>query len=281
MEASQRKPSPVRRAVVRRAIVALFAGALLSVLVAGLFSWGRSVQRPRGLFDAEHGRWLERAVQPGIAVPSPTGRLAMQWQHSAMVDVVSLRCLSEKEWKDWGNERFPDASRAEEFIQAARESRGDEGFRSEWAAFADCGAALRVSAPSWAYLPSSEGVVIEILVETVAYGWPFRVLRCRGALMGSPTAPSEITGTESTGLGCFENPWVDHPAWGVAWQPIWPSLLLSAALYGAALWIVVRVPVTIRVWRRKRRGACTNCGYSLAGDFSATDQACPECGRRG
>lgn len=61
-------------------------------------------------------------------------------------------------------------------------------------------------------------------------------------------------------------------------RPIWSGLLVDSALY-SAVWGVLAVFVErrpIRRWRRRRRGQCPICGYSLAG--LAPGAACPECG---
>jgi hypothetical protein len=135
-----------------------------------------------------------------------------------------------------------------------------------------------VAPPAWAGSPPESGLVG--LVETVAYGWPIRVLRVRGRLFVASDDYSAVTKKETDGLGSFENPWVARPAWGVAWNPIWKPAVVSAMLYGTVLWLLFTALLLVLSWRRVRNGKCIRCGYNLSGIPLQADGAamCPECG---
>lgn len=59
-------------------------------------------------------------------------------------------------------------------------------------------------------------------------------------------------------------------------RPIWTPLCLNTALYAAAWSLLPLTTSTLIKTRRRRRGACTNCGYTLHG--LTTTPVCPECG---
>ncbi len=133
--------------------------------------------------------------------------------------------------------------------------------------------------PWWADSPV-EGSNVG-LVETVAYGWPIRVLRVRGRLIVPPDDYTTIIRKETAGLGAFENPWVARPAWGVAWVPIWSALLISGTVYGTSVWVLLWAASLARRWSRVRSERCVHCGYDLksTGTNRGSTPRCPECGR--
>jgi|GEM_PF-1690843 len=284
------RPAPARSStrqwsrVLRRGIYSLVLGAFVPIGLAAALSWGRCVEFPRRWFNWETGSWTGKQLQPNVSIEGPLGRLAMQWDSSPVLDVVSLRRVTEKEWSEWGLAQYPDVVRVPELVRAdlsVRESlRGEAAFQSRWTAFADKGKLLRSRAPSWASRPPGEGELV--LIETAAYGWPLRVLKNHGRVFADPADTLAITRMDTDGLGTFKNPWVAHPAWGIAWIPIWPALLASSAAYGVMWFSLFCGGALWRSRRRRKQGRCTGCGYDLAGvpDSSPHLVRCPECDLR-
>jgi hypothetical protein len=109
-------------------------------------------------------------------------------------------------------------------------------------------------------------------VQTYAYGIPFRCMRSVKAhrYRGMPQ------------LGAVElfpafGWWSITPTQGVPTMLVWPGFITNAAIYGAPVFILGWGIGATRRWRRRRRGACEGCGYSLVGNVGGT---CPECGNR-
>lgn len=70
----------------------------------------------------------------------------------------------------------------------------------------------------------------------------------------------------------------DTPLIGKAIFPTriyWPGMLANTGLYGAAWFVLLLMPFSIRSVRRRMRRRCVGCGY----DVSASPDQCPECGR--
>jgi hypothetical protein len=63
------------------------------------------------------------------------------------------------------------------------------------------------------------------------------------------------------------------------WRPIARGLLLDSLFWAAALLVPVGTARSLIKLRRRRRGACTACGYDLRG--LADGALCPECGAAG
>lgn len=232
----------------RRVIICLVIGFLLSGSPAVLVSLARSAQYPRQWFDAYEGSGRERTIAASISLQTDEGRRLLHWDRAGLWDSVRLQRMRPADWAEWDRQSPSPIS-------------------------------PHPALPYWAASPS-EGSNVG-LVETVAYGWPIRVMRVRGRLIVPADDHTAIIRKESDGLGAFENPWVARPAWGVAWVPIWPGLLLGGAMHGAALWLLLTGVFSVRVWRRVRFGRCIHCGYDLknAGVPAPTAQRCPECGR--
>jgi hypothetical protein len=60
--------------------------------------------------------------------------------------------------------------------------------------------------------------------------------------------------------------------------PVWPGLLVNAALFGWLWFVVLACPNMCRKRIRKLRGHCPDCGYNRR---EAASDRCPECGRLG
>jgi hypothetical protein len=108
-----------------------------------------------------------------------------------------------------------------------------------------------------------------------ARGWPMRALwgemvsevgqrslRCQGGL----SLPLRGKGT---------NAWLDERFLPLRIIPL--GFVADTLLFGLAWCCILWMPWVVRDRRRRRRGRCPSCGYSLAG--LAEGSACPECGR--
>jgi len=58
-------------------------------------------------------------------------------------------------------------------------------------------------------------------------------------------------------------------------RPMWPEFLFAIVLYGAALWLLARMPVMWWRLHRVNSGRCPRCGYDLR---ACSSWGCPECG---
>lgn len=246
---------------VRRATWCLIAGFVLSLGIASIASLERSAQYQYRFGYFISSMFYESHVMFYVAVKTHEGRRAMSWERSILWDSVRFRRLLPSQWLDWGTQAIPIGSDFQRLNKVI------------------------LTAPSWAAAPPEDGEVN--VVETVAYGWPIRVLRVRGQLVVDPYDYTAVTKTETDGLGAFEHlwvaqpAWVGRPAWGIAWYPIWSLAALSAILYGVILWIPVTTLVLARSWLKVRSGKCVRCGYNLTGSPLGPEGAlaCPECGR--
>lgn len=103
----------------------------------------------------------------------------------------------------------------------------------------------------------------------LAAGWPMRMLKWEGIDYGTAF---EIHGGFTTGRAELRWESMDGT---LPISPIWSGVLLNVGMTACVLaflflWFVESVQA-----RRRGKGACTTCGYSLAGTTTAT---CPECG---
>ena len=60
-------------------------------------------------------------------------------------------------------------------------------------------------------------------------------------------------------------------------KPIWKGFTFNTIFYAAMLWILFATPGALSRKRRRRRGECAACGYSLLGRGPQSEN-CPECG---
>jgi hypothetical protein len=238
--------------VVRRAAVFLLSGMVVSMGIGMGVSWMRSAGWPPSLFDFETGTLRELARQSQGAVWIGDDKYGMGWSGTSFTDMWSLRRLTNEDWKEWAWYSYREPQEHPQLF----------GRRIE-----------RETPPSWVSVPDARAG--EGYVETAAYGWPLRVVRCRGAFLSVAGDSSSFKRGASDGLGNFDNPWVASPAWGIAWKPIWPNLLASAALYGTVMWMSVAMVGAVRRVLRRQRGSCAACGYDLRGLGAGM---CPECG---
>ncbi len=65
----------------------------------------------------------------------------------------------------------------------------------------------------------------------------------------------------------------------IPYIPWWPGLLGDAAVWGLAMWLMVRCMILGRGMVRRWRRRCGRCGYDLRG--GAAGSACSECGSAG
>jgi hypothetical protein len=133
---------------------------------------------------------------------------------------------------------------------------------------------------------------------TCASGAPFRCMSHTLLAATVSRNPNSYLVEIEDGVPCF-NPmrgWLDEvpldrleipgPTPPFGWQRLalptrvhWTALALNIGLWSALCAIVhglTRLPSAVQRHARRRRGACEQCGYSLAGQ-----SLCPECGRLG
>ncbi len=117
----------------------------------------------------------------------------------------------------------------------------------------------------------------------VAYGWP--CLSFRGGYtetFGGPATAGIVHDVEPH----LDEMVIDVVRNGKAVQitdprptpliPVWPGVVVNSVLFGAAWYGLLLIPASLRRGRRRRRGACVECGYDRRG--IAPEAACPECG---
>ncbi len=106
----------------------------------------------------------------------------------------------------------------------------------------------------------------------IASGWPCLSMKCQGACKkqwpGDPAAASFATG----GIRLGEISWLRVPHVLPLW-PLWPGFALNTPIYAAILWLLIRTPLALRGFIRRRRGRCPKCAYPV-GDSTT----CSECG---
>lgn len=59
--------------------------------------------------------------------------------------------------------------------------------------------------------------------------------------------------------------------------PVWPGFVVDLLLWSTVWFAPLTGIAALRRWRRKCKGLCIHCGYSLTG--LPEDSVCPECGR--
>lgn len=73
----------------------------------------------------------------------------------------------------------------------------------------------------------------------------------------------------------------DHPGWHKRMLSVLPTrvslrgMTVNTVVYGATWWLILSAFGLLRARRRRKRGLCSACGYSL---HSLTSERCPECG---
>jgi hypothetical protein len=120
-------------------------------------------------------------------------------------------------------------------------------------------------------------------ISEAAFGLPFRSLMWRreyfretphSLIAGADPPAFAESGRTSFHWDLLPASWIEHDGeWPV--DVIWPGMIANVLIYFtgfAAPWWFADLRRAIR----RRRGACTRCGYSLAGDRTGV---CPECGQ--
>ncbi len=126
-----------------------------------------------------------------------------------------------------------------------------------------------IAATDWRDYPLAEFTVNDA-------GWPFRALRDTQSRSRPGTEQRHGAfvlreGLYSPSMGLIERPII------LPYQPIWTGLIADTIVFGGAWWVILTVPGLIRDRRRRRRGRCPTCGYTLKG--LAPNAPCPECGK--
>lgn len=113
-------------------------------------------------------------------------------------------------------------------------------------------------------------------------GWPLRAWRCRNYGDVERATATSVTTVAKTGLnpivgGIALTPFSPGPmaaTWrALPYVPMWPGVVGNAALYAAALGLLIAGPGWVRRRIRRRRRQCEACGYPIG-----TSPVCTECG---
>jgi hypothetical protein len=186
--------------------------------------------------------------------------------------------------------------RPQDIAESNREGAGVSECISSWIVFGRPGDARLYPGQEESILAPSEHPDWRLVVfhmPGVAAGWPMRALYCQGGPAAFQGLGSEDQGPIVTDQMARDNGlWVPSlgermsgPAYlrlaglignrrPIPVVPMWRGLLIDSLFWGGVLVAAVEVPLLLRRERRRRRNACLECGYSLAGLTT-----CPECGR--
>jgi hypothetical protein len=107
------------------------------------------------------------------------------------------------------------------------------------------------------------GAPIGSSITTRAFGWPFRCLVREGPL--APPPPIGMTTLTAGGITIPNRVYL-------------PGLLADTGSFAVPVFAMGWCAGAMRRRRRRGRGACEGCGYSLVGNVGGV---CPECGREG
>lgn len=263
------------RRQVWKIVICLAIGAVLSAGVGVLASWGRSAGWPGWLSFFGPGSRGGESGQPPVSFKQSEGHVRFNWEVRPWYDLVRLQWVSNIEWIDSIENMWPDVERVPELLERLR---NDPRYvlwlpfmeRHQWASFAASMRAICKAPPDWAAPVAA--LDERVSTETVAYGWPMRVVRCTTKTTRSGTRSPTTAFSESDGIG---------ESGLIAWKPIWPRLLLSSVIYGVPLWIMWTLLAAARARRHRRRDRCVGCGYDLSGAVAVEGRGvvCPECGR--
>jgi hypothetical protein len=126
----------------------------------------------------------------------------------------------------------------------------------------------RIEWPSFLPAPRDD----QLHVYTGSSGWPW--LSMRWAVTGRLrfSGWDEMHAIESRGMWSLR---INEEQVTLPLTPIWRGLMANAAVYAAIFGAIWVGPVAVRRARRRRRGQCAACGYSLR---QFTGERCPECG---
>lgn len=133
--------------------------------------------------------------------------------------------------------------------------------------------------PEWFVLDDRERSADAGRYWALAAGWPWRVLaehwwdidESRVLMISKPRMHSYLMMNPSGGLFNGVQPYPRI----IPTEPLWVPLLMSSALYGAALFAAVCGSTRARAWLRTHRGRCEACNYDIRACAGAV---CPECG---
>ena len=115
----------------------------------------------------------------------------------------------------------------------------------------------------------------------VSCGFPFRCLSGERRSTYLPNVPATTGTRDDTNLSGWPPAWTPgflNPAgrreFLLPTRPLPIGFAANTAVYACAWFVVLCAPVSIKTWRRRRRGQCVKCAYDLTG----VTESCPECG---
>jgi hypothetical protein len=225
---------------VRRRRWGLRAVALLAgALAASLLSaWvPAAIEGWRAVRNTPPGRLCE-STPPG----STQARLLLVWEHPA-----------QRRWRTWSPPPPPPSVAPGTFEDSPLQTFG----KVEWPSF----------------LPDPQGKPgFDVCAD--AFGWPWVCMRRVTTFQAMPDGSVQVDfapGREAWML-THDGKWYLIPL-----RPVWPGFVANAVVFGVLFGALCLGPGAARRAVRRARGACTSCGYSLAGNTGA---CCPECGAR-
>jgi len=127
-------------------------------------------------------------------------------------------------------------------------------------------------APGWSTIHRGDraGVHGTFYIEQ-AFGWPLYAMAQRHRF------PSDANQSNSVdGFLLPVNMLPAMPGRHLPLRMVWPGFVADAILFAWLWYAVVAFPMVLVRGRRRRRGACTSCGYDVR--YTPAGKPCPECG---
>jgi|GEM_PF-2243661 hypothetical protein len=121
---------------------------------------------------------------------------------------------------------------------------------------------------------SGNGLDSSVMIWCSRAGWPFDIVRDH-TVTNSPNPPSgALSHWYNPATKRAVSPTADDLA-SYTFRLHWPGFVVNTVLFSLPAFAVVLLVRSLIVFRKRERGLCHHCGYSLQGVRSAL---CPECG---